>query len=176
MESRFFIWNFYIMQLGCDRAIHDGRPTSARRPDAAAVLPCADVPTRADRGDGPGRSRNLVGNLRGAWRARRLRDRASPRCGCVGPALGSLEAVVGLLIGLFGILWIVAGMGLLRLRSWAWWLAVIVSVLDIVVSIPALPASAVTPAVSVIILVYSSRSPPLLRAAAADGHASRVPR
>lgn len=94
----------------------------------------------------------------------------------VGPALGLIEAVVGLLIGLFGILWIVAGMGLLRLRSWAWWLAVIVSVLDIVVSIPALPASAVTPAVSVIILVYSSRSPPLLRAAAADGHASRVPR
>lgn len=58
--------------------------------------------------------------------------------------------IIGLLILILAIVWIAVGMGLWHLRSWAWWLAVIVMLLTIFGSI-ASPAVAILP---VLILVY----------------------
>jgi hypothetical protein len=71
-----------------------------------------------------------------------------------GLGFGTLFAVLAVLVILFGLLWVLAGFGLLKLRPWAWWLAVIVSVLNILYSAGTLPGSAITLAVSILILVY----------------------
>jgi len=44
---------------------------------------------------------------------------------------GLAVGVVGGIAVLIGLLWIAVGLGLWRLRSWAWWLAVIVMVLSL---------------------------------------------
>ncbi|MGQ0798390.1 MAG: hypothetical protein ACT4OI_11095 [Methanobacteriota archaeon] len=71
-----------------------------------------------------------------------------------GLGISSLLAVLAVLVLLFGLLWILAGFGLLRLKRWAWWLAVIVSVLNILFALPAWHANVLTLAASVIIFVY----------------------
>src|SRR5205823_12356396 len=48
---------------------------------------------------------------------------------------GLTGSVLGAIILIFGIIWIAVGSGLLNLRPWAWWLAIIVMVLSIVGSI-----------------------------------------
>ena len=63
---------------------------------------------------------------------------------------GLTGSVLGAIILIFGIIWIAVGSGLLNLRPWAWWLAIIVMVLSIVGSIGS-PISALIPG---LILVY----------------------
>ena len=63
---------------------------------------------------------------------------------------GLAGAVLGGALLIFGIIWLAVGFGLWNLRSWAWWLAVIVMVLSIIGGISA-PATIVIPA---IILIY----------------------
>lgn len=46
--------------------------------------------------------------------------------------VGTLLLVIGALVTIMGLLYLVSGIGLLRLRGWAWWLAIIASVLSIV--------------------------------------------
>src|SRR5213594_2331911 len=59
----------------------------------------------------------------------------------IAAALPQYASVVGLVVAfaavltLISIVSIVAGVGLLRLRKWAWWLTIIVSILNIFVSI-----------------------------------------
>src|SRR5437667_9537003 len=45
---------------------------------------------------------------------------------------GLTGSVLGAIILIFGIIWIAVGSGLLNLRSWAWWLAIIVMFLSMV--------------------------------------------
>jgi len=63
---------------------------------------------------------------------------------------GLTGSVLGAIVLIFGITWIAVGSGLLNLRPWAWWLAIIVMVLSIVGSIGS-PISALIPG---LILVY----------------------
>ncbi len=63
---------------------------------------------------------------------------------------GLTGSVLGAIVLIFGIIWIAVGSGLLNLRPWAWWLAIIVMVLSIVGSIGS-PISALIPG---LILVY----------------------
>ena len=63
---------------------------------------------------------------------------------------GLAGSVLGGALLMLGIIWLAVGLGLWNLRSWAWWLAVIVMVLTIVGGISA-PATIVIPA---IILIY----------------------
>jgi len=63
---------------------------------------------------------------------------------------GLTGSILGALVLIFGIVWIAVGSGLLNLRSWAWWLAIIVMVLSVVGSITA-PVAAILPG---LILVY----------------------
>jgi hypothetical protein len=53
-----------------------------------------------------------------------------------GFAFGGVGAVVGVAIGavivIVGAIMLIAGLGLWRLRSWAWWLTVIVVVIDLI--------------------------------------------
>jgi len=51
------------------------------------------------------------------------------------PVFGIAGTVLGGILLLFGLLWIGVGLGLLHLRSWAWWLAIIVMILSIIGSI-----------------------------------------
>jgi len=53
----------------------------------------------------------------------------------IAPEFGSLFLIIGGLLALFSLLAIVSGVGLWRLRPWAWWLTVIVGVLSIVFNI-----------------------------------------
>jgi hypothetical protein len=64
--------------------------------------------------------------------------------------LGLAGAVLGGALLIFGLIWLAVGFGLWNLRSWAWWLAVIVMVLSIIGGIGA-PVTIVIPA---LILVY----------------------
>lgn len=63
---------------------------------------------------------------------------------------GIAVGVVGGILLIIALLWIAVGMGLWRLRGWAWWLAVIVMVLSIVSSFAA-PGAAIVP---ILLLVY----------------------
>jgi len=63
---------------------------------------------------------------------------------------GLTGSILGALVLIFGIVWIAVGSGLLHLRSWAWWLAIIVMVLSVVGSIT-VPVAAILPG---LILVY----------------------
>ena len=53
----------------------------------------------------------------------------------IAPEFGGLFLILGDLVTLFSLLGIVSGVGLWRLRPWAWWLTVIVGVLSIVFNI-----------------------------------------
>lgn len=69
------------------------------------------------------------------------------------PALfGLAVSAIGAIVLVFGLLWIGVGVGLLHLRGWAWWLAVIVMVLSILGSITA-PILAVLPGLILIYLI-----------------------
>lgn len=65
-------------------------------------------------------------------------------------AFGLGATVIGGIVFVLGIIWIAVGVGLLNLRGWAWWLAIIVMILSIVGSI-ASPLAAIVPG---LILVY----------------------
>src|SRR2546425_2166518 len=67
-------------------------------------------------------------------------------------AFGLAAGVIGAIVLVFGLIWIGVGVGLLHLRGWAWWLAVIVMVLSIVGSF-ASPITAVIPALILIYLI-----------------------
>ena len=67
-------------------------------------------------------------------------------------AFGLAAGVIGAIVLVFGLIWIGVGVGLLHLRGWAWWLAVIVMVLSIVGSF-ASPLTAVIPALILIYLI-----------------------
>ncbi len=66
------------------------------------------------------------------------------------PTFGLAGSILALILLIFALLWIGVGLGLWHLRSWAWWLAVIVMILSILGGIAALP-SIVIP---LIILIY----------------------
>lgn len=66
------------------------------------------------------------------------------------PSFGLIGTVLGVILLVFALLWIAVGLGLWHLRSWAWWLAVIVMVLSIIGGVAA-PATVVIP---LIILIY----------------------
>ena len=66
------------------------------------------------------------------------------------PTFGFAGSILGVILLVVALLWIVVGLGLWRLRSWAWWLAIIVMILSIVGGIAA-PATVVIP---LIILIY----------------------
>lgn len=66
------------------------------------------------------------------------------------PTFGLAVTVIGVLVLILALIWIGVGMGLWHLRSWAWWLALIVMLFTIVGSI-ASPPLAVVP---ILIFVY----------------------
>lgn len=66
-----------------------------------------------------------------------------------GLAIGGLLGGILLIVAL---LWIAVGLGLWHLRSWAWWLAVIVMVLSIIGAF-ASPATVVIPLILLIYLI-----------------------
>jgi lysylphosphatidylglycerol synthetase-like protein (DUF2156 family) len=68
------------------------------------------------------------------------------------PMFGLPLILVGALILVVGILMLVSGFGLLRLRMWAWWLAIIAFVLGAVSSI--LSTSYITAVIEVLLIVY----------------------
>ena len=68
------------------------------------------------------------------------------------PMFGLPFVLIGVLILLVGILMLVSGFGLLKLRMWAWWLAIISFVLGAVSSI--LSASYVSAAIEVLLIIY----------------------
>ncbi len=57
--------------------------------------------------------------------------------GSVGGHLGAILGIVGAVFVIFGIIAILAGVGLIRLRPWAWWLTMIVAVLSFLGSLAA---------------------------------------
>ena len=63
---------------------------------------------------------------------------------------GFLGSILGIILLIFALLWIAVGLGLWHLRSWAWWLAVIVMIFTIIGAI-SVPATVVIP---LIILIY----------------------
>lgn len=71
-------------------------------------------------------------------------------------AFGLAASVLGGIIFIFGLIWIGVGVGLLHLRSWAWWLAIIVMILSIVGSI-AVPVAAIIPGLILIYLILVRR-------------------
>jgi hypothetical protein len=71
-------------------------------------------------------------------------------------AFGLAGSVIGAIVFVFGLIWIGVGDGLLHLRSWAWWLAVVVMALSIVGSI-ASPITAVIPALILVYLIVVRR-------------------
>jgi lysylphosphatidylglycerol synthetase-like protein (DUF2156 family) len=68
------------------------------------------------------------------------------------PMFGLPIAAIGGLVLLVGILMLVSGFGLLKLRMWAWWLAIISFILGAVSSI--LQSSWVTAGIEVLLIVY----------------------
>ncbi|HLQ41996.1 MAG TPA: hypothetical protein VK189_03990 [Thermoplasmata archaeon] len=72
------------------------------------------------------------------------------------PGFGLAASVIGAIVFVFGLIWIGVGVGLLHLRSWAWWLAVIVMALSIAGSISS-PITAVIPALILIYLIVVRR-------------------
>ncbi len=66
------------------------------------------------------------------------------------PTFGLAVGIVGAVVLILALIWIAVGLGLWHLRSWAWWLAIIVMLLSILGSIGA-PALAVIP---ILIFVY----------------------
>ncbi len=66
--------------------------------------------------------------------------------------LFGLGIVVGFLVLLVGVLMIVSGMGLLRLRMWAWWLAILSFVLGAASSV--LSQNYVTAGIEILLIVY----------------------
>ena len=66
------------------------------------------------------------------------------------PMFGIVGALAGVLVLIHALVWIGVGLGLWHLRSWAWWLAVIVMVLSIL-GVLTTPAFALVP---ILILVY----------------------
>ena len=66
--------------------------------------------------------------------------------------IGLLGGFLGLILLIFGLVWIGVGLGLWHLRSWAWWLAVIVMVLSIIGGVAA-PPGIVVPLVILIHLM-----------------------
>ena len=69
---------------------------------------------------------------------------------------GLTGSVLGAIILVFGIIWIAVGSGLLNLRPWAWWLAIIVMVLSIVGSIGS-PITAILPGLILLYLILVRR-------------------
>lgn len=65
---------------------------------------------------------------------------------------GLTGTILGGIVLVFGIIWIAVGSGLLNLRSWAWWLAIIVMILSIVGTIGA-PLAAILPGLILIYLI-----------------------
>ena len=72
------------------------------------------------------------------------------------PSFGLAGSVLGILLLIFALLWIGVGLGLWHLRSWAWWLAIIVMLLSIIGGIAA-PASVIIPLLIMIYLVLVRR-------------------
>ena len=68
------------------------------------------------------------------------------------PMFGLPLVAIGALVLLVGILLLVSGFGLLKLRMWAWWLAVISFVLAAVSSI--LSSSYIAAGIEVLLVVY----------------------
>ncbi len=66
------------------------------------------------------------------------------------PVFGLAGAILGGVLLILALVWIGVGVGLWHLRSWAWWLAVIVMVITIVGSLP----SVVIAILPILILVY----------------------
>jgi|SRR3990170_323545 len=69
-------------------------------------------------------------------------------------ALGIFIIVLGAIVALFGVLGILAGIGLWRMRPWAWWLAFIVGILQVLAAFATYPESTVTLALWIVIVVY----------------------
>lgn len=63
---------------------------------------------------------------------------------------GMLGGLLGIVLLIVALIWIAVGLGLWHLRSWAWWLAIIVMILSILGGLTA-PGSIVIP---LIILIY----------------------
>ena len=69
---------------------------------------------------------------------------------------GLTGSILGSLVLIFGIVWIAVGSGLLHLRSWAWWLAIMVMVLSVVGSIT-VPVAAILPGLILVYLILVRR-------------------
>ena len=69
---------------------------------------------------------------------------------------GLTGSILGAIVLIFGILWIAVGSGLLNLRPWAWWLAIIVMVLSVVGSLTA-PVAAILPGLILVYLILVRR-------------------
>src|SRR5947199_10771355 len=69
---------------------------------------------------------------------------------------GLTGSVLGAIVLIFGIIWVAVGSGLLNLRPWAWWLAIIVMVLTIIGSIGS-PITAIHPGRILLYLILVRR-------------------
>ncbi len=69
---------------------------------------------------------------------------------------GLTGTILGAIVLIFGVVWIAVGSGLLNLRSWAWWLAIIVMVLSVVGSIT-VPVAAILPGLILVYLILVRR-------------------
>jgi hypothetical protein len=67
-------------------------------------------------------------------------------------AFGLTGSILGGIVLIFGIIWIAVRVGLLNLRSWAWWLAIIVMILSNVGGLTA-PVAAILPGLILIYLI-----------------------
>lgn len=74
--------------------------------------------------------------------------------GQVGGMLGAILGVVGAAFVIFGLIAILAGVGLIRLRPWAWWLTMIVTVLSLLGSLAALSTAWYLTVLDLIIIIY----------------------
>jgi hypothetical protein len=73
-----------------------------------------------------------------------------PYAGVAGAFLG----VIGAVFLIFAIIAMAAGVGLIRLRSWAWWLTMIVAVLTLLGSLPFVAAFWFLTAFELLLIIY----------------------
>ncbi len=74
--------------------------------------------------------------------------------GPVGGIFAAIFGIIGAIILIFGIIAILAGVGLIRLRPWAWWLAMIVAVLAFLSSLADVGSLWYVTVLELVIIVY----------------------
>jgi lysylphosphatidylglycerol synthetase-like protein (DUF2156 family) len=74
--------------------------------------------------------------------------------GAVGGLIGAILGIVGAVFVIFGLIAILSGVGLIRLRPWAWWLTMIGAILTFLGSLAAVTAYWYITVFELIIIIY----------------------